>query len=327
MTSYHFSIPVNQSFLENKNLSPTARLLYIYCKDKPEDWIFNFVHIAKALGLNKSTVYSALNELIEHRFCCREELRVKGQFSSSRYVFFKEPYPRTSDTVNSETSHIGRFNNKENNSRDVAAVSSFEEKLHSCLIPAIQLLIPGLLEAADNVCYGKDNLKSQNPKQSPNPRPDKPLKVIKKNSNDPLLDAIIAKSQESKDPFTPELLRNLSYMYGIEKLESQLNNYRRTFTSKGTKADNPGGWLTSAVKNNYDSAKLIYTEAQREALNFNKTFLEKGLKKLYDENEKLIKEQKTMKILFGGRPTSISLNNPIEVLRNDFKMSYKEMYA
>jgi DNA-binding MarR family transcriptional regulator len=55
-------------FLENSNISLSAKGLLFYCIFQPEDWKFNMLEMTNILNISRYTLNSILKELIDNKY-------------------------------------------------------------------------------------------------------------------------------------------------------------------------------------------------------------------------------------------------------------------
>jgi len=82
-------IQVPRAIFNNKKLSFTAKMIYIYIIDKPEGWRFNMTAIQKTLDISKPTAQKAVKQLEEAKILTRtrkyDEKGVWFDWQISRY--------------------------------------------------------------------------------------------------------------------------------------------------------------------------------------------------------------------------------------------------
>ena len=84
---------ISNSFLRDKNLSLKAKGFLTVIMALPDDWDFSIKGICSVLKEGKTSVYSAVQELKENRYCKTTPSRdEKGLIIGLDYVFYEEPY-------------------------------------------------------------------------------------------------------------------------------------------------------------------------------------------------------------------------------------------
>ena len=82
-------IQVPRAIFNDKKLSFTAKMIYIYIIDKPEGWRFNMTAIQKTLDISKPTAQKAVKQLEEAKILTRtrkyDEKGVWFDWKISRY--------------------------------------------------------------------------------------------------------------------------------------------------------------------------------------------------------------------------------------------------
>lgn len=84
---------ISNSFLRDKNLSLKAKGFLTVIMALPDDWDFSIKGICSVLKEGKTSVYSAVQELKENRYCKTTPSRdEKGLIIGLDYMFYEEPY-------------------------------------------------------------------------------------------------------------------------------------------------------------------------------------------------------------------------------------------
>lgn len=84
---------ISNGFLRDKNLSLKAKGFLTVIMALPDDWDFSIKGICSVLKEGKTSVYSAVQELKENRYCKTTPSRdEKGLIIGLDYVFYEEPY-------------------------------------------------------------------------------------------------------------------------------------------------------------------------------------------------------------------------------------------
>ena len=84
---------ISNVFLRDKNLSLKAKGFLTVIMALPDDWDFSIKGICSVLKEGKTSVYSAVQELKENRYCKTTPSRdEKGLIIGLDYVFYEEPY-------------------------------------------------------------------------------------------------------------------------------------------------------------------------------------------------------------------------------------------
>lgn len=85
-------VMLHKAFLEDINLSLKAKGLLAYCMSKPDGWQFNIEQMTTCLKEGRDAIQSTFKELIENRYCIREQGRLEeGTFSKVDYVLHEQP--------------------------------------------------------------------------------------------------------------------------------------------------------------------------------------------------------------------------------------------
>lgn len=83
---------ISNSFLRDKNLSLKAKGFLTVIMALPDDWDFSIKGICSVLKEGKTSVYSAVQELKENRYCKTTPSRdEKGLIIGLDYMFYEEP--------------------------------------------------------------------------------------------------------------------------------------------------------------------------------------------------------------------------------------------
>ena len=84
---------ISNGFLRDNNLSLKAKGFLTVIMALPDDWDFSIKGICSVLKEGKTSVYSAVQELKENRYCKTTPSRdEKGLIIGLDYVFYEEPY-------------------------------------------------------------------------------------------------------------------------------------------------------------------------------------------------------------------------------------------
>ena len=84
---------ISNVFLRDKNLSLKAKGFLTVIMALPDDWDFSIKGICSVLKEGRTSVYSAVQELKENRYCKTTPSRdEKGLIIGLDYVFYEEPY-------------------------------------------------------------------------------------------------------------------------------------------------------------------------------------------------------------------------------------------
>jgi hypothetical protein len=83
---------IRRATFEDSRLSWEARGLLGYLLVKPDDWKINVAHLMHQAPGGRDRVYRIINELIEHGYIQRNEVRANGKIAGYDYLVFEEPY-------------------------------------------------------------------------------------------------------------------------------------------------------------------------------------------------------------------------------------------
>lgn len=87
-------VMISKSMLRDQSISPKSKGILCYLLGLPDDWKVHVRQVAKALGIGKDQVYSALKELIKNGYAQRVTYKSeKGRFAESFYELFEEKQP------------------------------------------------------------------------------------------------------------------------------------------------------------------------------------------------------------------------------------------
>lgn len=85
---------IDNKLIRDRNLSLKARGLLIYMLSLPDDWDYSISGLSTECKEGKSSIRSAIDELIEHRYITRSLVRGKnGLLGGYEYVVYEEPQP------------------------------------------------------------------------------------------------------------------------------------------------------------------------------------------------------------------------------------------
>ena len=109
----NFSV-IDNRFLKNENLSLKAKGLQAHILTYPDDWKIYVSELTKHSKDGRTAVYSAIKELIKHKYIYREQLKkADGKFNGYLYLVFETPYTNTPTTPNN-TAFTKSENDKNN---------------------------------------------------------------------------------------------------------------------------------------------------------------------------------------------------------------------
>lgn len=92
---------ISNVFLKDKELSLKAKGFLSVVMALPDEWNFTIGGIVGLLKEGKSSVYSTIDELKEHKYCTVEKLRnEKGVIIGTGYSFYEHPYSENPDVEN-----------------------------------------------------------------------------------------------------------------------------------------------------------------------------------------------------------------------------------
>lgn len=111
---------IDNNLIRNRNLSLKAKGLLIYMLSLPDDWDYSISGLSAECKEGKSSIRSAIDELMEQRYITRSLTRGEGGLLDGyEYVVYEEPQPlcenRTTDnrTLENCTQQIKDLTNKE----------------------------------------------------------------------------------------------------------------------------------------------------------------------------------------------------------------------
>ncbi len=87
-------VQLNKHGLWDERLSLKAIGLWARCMSKPDNWEFHISEICKHTKEGKTSVYNAINELIETGYCIRHQLREgpnQSRWGGVQYIFLEFP--------------------------------------------------------------------------------------------------------------------------------------------------------------------------------------------------------------------------------------------
>lgn len=109
-------------FLRDKELSAKAKGVLATIMCLPRNWDFSVNGLATVMKESRTTLFSIINELIEHGYCERKQKRDKnGSFSEIEYTFGDLPHSKTPHTETPHTESETQYNKeliKERNNKE-----------------------------------------------------------------------------------------------------------------------------------------------------------------------------------------------------------------
>jgi hypothetical protein len=94
---------IPNAIIEDKSLSPVARLVLIWTLSRPEGWVFHQSHVGSVLGMGERQVAKAFRDLIEAGYIRREgQTRTKGKWGPANYTVFEETGKSTTRSVRNQ---------------------------------------------------------------------------------------------------------------------------------------------------------------------------------------------------------------------------------
>lgn len=114
-----FTITSNE-LINDFELSPQARFLYIYLYSKPEDWEFNNKNLSDALGgVHRETLNKYKKELIDKGWIeVSQERTSSGGFGRNRYMIYAQPLTDVEKNGNGKTPMPKNTDAEKNGSRE-----------------------------------------------------------------------------------------------------------------------------------------------------------------------------------------------------------------
>lgn len=107
---------LNKGFLENPNISLKLKGFLAYCLSKPDDWNFHVNQLATVLKEGKHSLYSIINEGIEHGYIERVQIlsrtkiaeeKTQCRFEAVDYVIHETPIDKKSLELKKCLPHSG----------------------------------------------------------------------------------------------------------------------------------------------------------------------------------------------------------------------------
>lgn len=98
---------IDNNLIQNRNLSLKAKGLLIYMLSLPDDWDYSISGLSTGCKEGKSSIRSAIDELMKQRYITRSLVRgADGLLGGYEYVVYEEPQPScenpTTDSQSSE---------------------------------------------------------------------------------------------------------------------------------------------------------------------------------------------------------------------------------
>lgn len=110
---------ISNGFLRDNNLSLKAKGFLTVIMALPDDWDFSIKGICSVLKEGKTSVYSAVQELKENRYCKTTPSRdEKGLIIGLDYVFYEEPYKEETQRDNPHPENQDMDNMPQLNTKD-----------------------------------------------------------------------------------------------------------------------------------------------------------------------------------------------------------------
>lgn len=108
-------LQIDKEVLFNKELSFKAKGLLATCLAFPPDWNHNIAHLSKLSTNGKDSIYSCIDELIEHGYCHRHQEN-NGRFSKMDYFFYetKSLNPHLNKIVPNRENPVAKVPHREN---------------------------------------------------------------------------------------------------------------------------------------------------------------------------------------------------------------------
>lgn len=82
---------ISNVFLRDKNLSLKAKGMLSVIMSLSDNWDFSINGLDKIILEGKRAIYSTIDELIEHKYCERKQLRSESGFGEMEYTFYENP--------------------------------------------------------------------------------------------------------------------------------------------------------------------------------------------------------------------------------------------
>ena len=103
---------VDNRLAEDKRLSGVEVKIMLYLLGKPDDWKLIAEDVAKRIGVDRKTVYKALNRLRKYGYVSRQQGRSAGRFEKGSYHIYEHP------TLNPDFADIPHVEQRDPTNRD-----------------------------------------------------------------------------------------------------------------------------------------------------------------------------------------------------------------
>lgn len=122
---------IRNSIFKDKTLSAKAKGVACQLLSLPPDWDYSVKGLVTLFNDGEASIRSALTELEEHGYLCREQYREEGKFSKSRYVITdmlksEKPFVENPLAEKPIAGNPAQYNTKELNTKELY-ISEFEK--------------------------------------------------------------------------------------------------------------------------------------------------------------------------------------------------------
>lgn len=133
-------VMIDKSCLDDPRLSLKAKGLLAYLLSRPDNWSPKVSHLIKQSTDGRDSVYAALKELREYKYCYRKQIREGGKFAGYEYTiyetseipFTEKPYTDKPYTENPTLNNI-ESNKKDLNKEEEEATAALTKLYHDNL--------------------------------------------------------------------------------------------------------------------------------------------------------------------------------------------------
>jgi len=79
---------VPNAIINDENMSPKAKLMFIYIKSRPNDWKLRVAHVQKVLQMGRDAVWKYMNELEDKGYIVRHQKHIDGRYRENHITLF-----------------------------------------------------------------------------------------------------------------------------------------------------------------------------------------------------------------------------------------------
>lgn len=157
---------ISNKFIENGDISNTAKAVYMYMISRPDGWQFYIDNIKNHVMAGRDAIMNAINELVSLRYLTKTQKRdADGKFLRNDYEIFYEPFtenpftenPFTAKTTHTNTNNTNTDINKKESKISPSSKRDLCKKLYEQLPKSVSLSFSEFLKKRKDLKQIEEN--------------------------------------------------------------------------------------------------------------------------------------------------------------------------